>query len=115
MTCHDDDAKVFKFSDRRRKDPVVLEKAEKILIAQQKAMSEAAELLKRAAEIMRKQSGYEDSGHFDRCYDAVSSARYTVERDASFMADIGNECYIGNLAAGRLGYQIEQMGEKFPL
>lgn len=115
MARQDDDAKVFEFSEQRRKDPVILEKAEKVLIAQKKAMAEAVELLNQASAIMRKQSGYVDSVIFDRCLSAVSSARYTVEKDSSFMEGIDGECYIGNLAAGRLGYQIEEMGEKFPL
>lgn len=114
MTWRSDDSEQwFKYNDERRHDPVLQEKVRKVIDAQEKAFNEAAELVRQAAEIMRKASGFEDSAIYDRSYDAVRSAQYKLERDARFVG-IKTDGYLQNMAAGRMGLQIEKMGDKFP-
>jgi hypothetical protein len=114
MTWREDDNVVFKYSDERRHDPDLNAKVAKVIEAQTKAVEDATALIKQAAEIMRKASGFENSEIFERCYDSVKSARYTLDRDERFVS-LSSETYIQNASAGRLGYQITKMGEKFPL
>lgn len=109
----DDDRPTFKYSDERRHDPVLLEKVGKVLDAQEQAFHEAAELVRQAVEIMQKASGFEDSAIYERSYDAVHSAQYKLKRDSRSMG-IKNDNYKQNMAAGRMGLQIEKMGDKFP-
>lgn len=114
MTWHDDEQPGFKYNDDRRHDPVLQEKVGKVIDAQAKAFKEASELIRQAVEIMRTASGFEDSAIYERSYDAVRSAQYKLERDARFVG-IKSDGYLQNMAAGRMGLQIEKMGDKFPL
>lgn len=114
MSAQSEHDKIFANTKQRRKDPVIIEKVGKVIAAQEQALKEAAELVRQASEIMRKASGFEDSAIYERCYDAVRSAQYTIQRDERFVGS-KNDCYKENMAAGRMGYQIETMGDKFPL
>ena len=111
----DNHKKVFADTDKRRKDPVLKEKINKLLEAQNKALAEAVVLLEQATEILRANSGYDGLDIYERAYHAASMASYKVSHDANFLAGPANDCYLENMAAGRLGYQIEEMGGKFPL
>lgn len=113
MTWFEEEGTVFKYSDERRHDPVLKEKVTKVLNAQEQAYKEASELVRQASEIMRKAAGFDDSAIYERSYNAVRGLEYTLDRDASFIGG-QNEGYIRNTAAGRMGLQIEQMGDRFP-
>lgn len=98
------------YSDDRRHDPVLRDKVERIHKAQQAKMLEAAIILKKLAAEMRILSGVRDSSSiYDRCYSAVSSAAYSVDKDAAFMQNIGGDTYIGNMAASEMGEYVQTL------
>lgn len=100
----------MKYSNERRNDPVIREKAQKIHELRQKKLQKADKALKEIMDEMRPLRLGEDDAIYERCFDAVWSAYYRVSGDAHFMKNIGGETYTGNLAAGELGEYIERMG-----
>jgi hypothetical protein len=122
MTCHEDDEPGYKYDNDRRNDPELKAKVAKVLVARQNALKEADALLKQAAQILSAQSDFVDGAIYNRQVQAVRIASFTLSRDTEF--EVGgprrqnpaeNDNYLGNLAAGPLGEQIEGMGDDFPL
>lgn len=94
--------------ESRRIDPVVRAKVERVLTAQQKMMEHAAKVLKDLRQEMNVLANVSDeNSHYEKCFKEVRMASYTVSRNAEFMAGIGGETYIGNMAAGRMGENLE--------
>lgn len=104
-----------KRSEARRNDPDIREKVSKVIKARQDALSEAAKLLEQAKDILQKNSHFIDDAIYARQVDAVYSTYYKLAEDAHFMNRKKTETYVGNLAAGALGEQIEEMGDKFSI
>jgi len=114
---------IFKDTNKRRFDPVLLEKVARVHMARIKKLKQVAKILRELRDDMwgLRIRGDEDS-IFERNVDAVSSASYAVTRDADFanretVSDFTQ--YHQNLAAGVLGYRISQMTDeefdaKFP-
>lgn len=100
----------YTYSNDRRHDPEVRDKVERVIRAQNALMLKAARQLKETLDEMRELSGIKDRASlFDRSYDAVYSAYWRVDHDATFMNRDGgpNDCYIGNMAAGEMGEYLE--------
>ena len=123
---NDDWVPFNKESTDRRNDPELKAKVAKVVRARQKALREASELLKQAADIISAQSHFTGDAIYDHQVTSVRIANFTLRRDADFAGGITetgrnvgnpaeNENYLGNLAAGTLGIQIQSMGDKFPL
>jgi hypothetical protein len=115
--------KVFKYSEERRHDPVLLEKVARVHMARNRKLREVARILRELRDDMwGLQIQGDESAIYERNVAAVSSASHTLSRDAEFMnRDSWDnfETYHGNLAAGLLGYRISQMSNeefdrKFP-
>ena len=112
---------VYKYSSERRNDPELKEKAAKVVIARQNALKEADALLKQAAQILTAQSGFVDGAVYDSQVQAIRIASMKLSQDTQF--ELGgkrgnpaeNDTFLGNLAAGPLGEQIQEMGDSFPL
>lgn len=107
------DKEVFRNSEQRRDDEDLLAKVEQVRVARSAALLSAAKKLKQASDELRALSVFEHDEIYSRCESAAWNAYHRVDIDAEFMQGIEGECYISNLAAGRLGYQIEQMGDDF--
>lgn len=98
--------------EERRNDPVIRAEVEKIIYARRVMLLKAAKQLKDLTDEMRELELYGDDGIYDRCFDYVWSAYYTVSRDANFKDRPATETYIGNMAAGSLGEYIEKQAAR---
>lgn len=100
----------YTFNDDIRHDPEVRAKVERVVEAQKALLCEAARVLKALTDEMRILSGVRDSSSiFDRCFDKVAMASYSVGSDAEFMKNIGGDTYIGNMAAGSMGEYLQNI------
>lgn len=96
--------------EARRNDPEVRAKVDRVLVAQNALLQEAARVLKALSDEMRILSGVRDSASiFDRCFDKVAMASYSVSSDAEFMKNIGGDTYTGNMAAGQMGEYLQNI------
>ena len=111
-------------SEIRRNDPELKAKVAKVVKARQDALNEASALVERAYEILKAQRHFVGDNIYSSHVTAVSTASYTLSRDAEFTSGrrggtandpAKNDTYLGNLAAGPLGVQIQNMGDNFPL
>lgn len=111
-------------SEIRRNDPELKAKVAKVVKARQEALNEASALLNQAYEILKAQRQFVGDEAYNSQVSSVSTASYTLSRDAEWAsgrrgqqdADPSkNDTYLGNLAAGQLGVQIQKMGDEFPL
>lgn len=111
-------------SEARRNDPELKAKVAKVVKARQDALREASVLLDQAYEILNAQREFVGDEIYNHQVSSVSTASYTLSRDADFAFGrrggsendpSKNDTYLGNLAAGSLGVQIQNMGENFPL
>jgi hypothetical protein len=109
-------------SEIRRNDPELKAKVAKVVKARQEALNEASALLNQAYEILKAQRHFTGDEIYNHQVSSVSTASFTLSRDAAFASrDSGsgnateNDTYLGNLAAGALGIQIQKMGDEFPL
>lgn len=111
-------------SEVRRNDPELKAKVAKVVKARQDALREASVLLDRAYEILKAQREFVGDEAYHHQVSSVSTASYTLSRDADFASGrrgesnndpAKNDTYLGNLAAGALGVQIQNMGDNFPL
>lgn len=100
---------VYEFSNERRYDPEIRAKVEAIHKARQAMLLKAAAELDRLVEEMRPLMDGGDDRMYEKAFDDLRRARYTMVDTAEFMQDIGSETYIGNLAAGRLGEYVEKL------
>lgn len=109
-------------SEIRRNDPELKAKVAKVVKARQNALNEASVLLDRAYEILKAQRHFVGDEIYSRQVSAVSTASYSLSRDAEFASGrrgernddpATNDTYLGNLAAGSLGVQIQNMGDSF--
>jgi hypothetical protein len=118
MTTYDD-VPTFKYSEVRRNDVELREQVKKVVAAREKAVLEASELLKQAAKLLSANTGFVGDETYARNAQTIRIANATLARDAKFMMQGGsrteNPTYIGNLAAGPLGEQIQGLGDSFPL
>lgn len=110
-----------KESTERRENPELKEKVAKVVKARQKALNDASALLDQAYEILKAQRHFVGDETYNRQVSSVSTASYTLSRDAKSSSGLRgedpakNDTYLGNLAAGALGIQIQNMGDDFPL
>lgn len=111
-------------SEIRRNDAELKAKVAKVVKARQEALTEASALLNQAYEILRTQRHFVGDEIYNRQVSSVSTASFTLSRDAEFASGrrgetdndpSKNDTYLGNLAAGELGIQIQKMGDEFPL
>lgn len=111
-------------SEIRRNDEELKAKVAKVVKARQEALTEASALLNQAYEILRKHRHFAGDEIYNRQVSSVSTASFTLSRDAEFASGrrgetdndpSKNDTYLGNLAAGELGIQIQKMGDEFPL
>lgn len=109
-------------SQARRNDPELKAKVSKVVKARQDALNEASALLNQAYEILKAQSHFVGDAIYTEQVNSVGTASFRLNRSASFASrDSGsgkateNDNYLGNLAAGQLGVQIQKMGDEFPL
>jgi hypothetical protein len=101
---------VYHYSDDRRHDPETRAKVERVLIAQRDLLQKAAATLKGLSDEMRVLSGTgQTRSIYERCFDKVATASYSVGSDAEFMKDIGGDTYIGNMAASEMGEYLENI------
>lgn len=113
-----------KESTARREDAELKDKVAKVVKARQTALKEASALLDQAYEILKAQRHFVGDEIYNRQVSSVSTASYTLSRDAEFASGrrgqsnddpSKNDTYLGNLAAGALGVQIQNMGDNFCL
>lgn len=111
-------------SEIRRNDPELKAKVAKVVKARQDALKQASVLLEQAYDILKAQRQFVGDNIYNRNVTTVSTASYTLSRDAEFTSGqrggpdndpAKNDTYLGNLAAGPLGVQIQNMGDNFPL
>jgi hypothetical protein len=107
-------------SEVRRNDSELKAKVAKVVRARQKALKDASALLKQAEEILSGSAVFVGDEIYYRQYESVRMASFTLRRDAAFAKGpredpAENDIYLGNLAAGSLGVQIQKMGDEFPL
>lgn len=100
----------MKEHERRREDPELRAKVERINTGRQVMLAKADRVLKELLDEMREHRVAEDDAIYERCFDAVWSAYYRVSGDAHFKQGIEGDCYIGNLAAGKLGKYVVEKG-----
>jgi hypothetical protein len=99
----------YNYSEQRRHDPELRGNVEKLLLAQNATLLEAAQTLQELVDKMRVLS-IERNPIYDRCVAAVRSARYSVSSDADFMnRSKPNDTYIGNMAASEMGEYIHSI------
>lgn len=107
-----------KESTERRENPELKEKVAKVVRARQKALNDASALLDQAYEILKAQRHFVGDEVYNRQVSAVSTASFTLSRDSASGRredSSKNDTYLGNLAAGALGIQIQNMGDDFDL
>jgi hypothetical protein len=77
---------VFKYSEERRHDPVLLEKVARVHMARNRKLREVARILRELRDDMwgLQIRGAEDT-IYERNVNAVSSASHTLSRDSDFM------------------------------
>lgn len=107
-------------SELRRNDAELKAKIAKVVKARQEALNRASALLKQATEILESQNQFVGDAIYSNRVQSVSIASFSLSRDAEFASGsrgdrAENDTYLGNLAAGQLGVQIQDMGDKFPL
>lgn len=105
----------YQYSNQRRNSPALKDKVRKVVERRQKAMEQADDLLKEARHIMQEAALFVDDVVFMRQLEQISRTSFSLSEDVQFERDVFSETYIENLAAGRLGEQIEKMGDQFPL
>lgn len=109
------DEQPYQYSNQRRNNPELKDKVRKVVERRQKAMEQADDLLKEARHIMQEAALFVDDVIFMRQLEQISRTSFSLSEDTQFERDVFSETYIENLAAGRLGEQIEKMGDQFPL
>lgn len=108
-------------SEVRRDDAELKAKVAKVVKARQNALDEASALLNQAYDILKAQRHFAGDESYNRQVSAISTASFSLSRDAEFASrlrgtpDAENDTYLGNLAAGQLGIQIQKMGDEFQL
>jgi hypothetical protein len=107
-------------SEVRRNDSDLKAKVAKVVRARQTALKDASVLLNQAEKILSGSAVFVGNEIYDRQYESVRMASFTLRRDAAFAKGpredpAENDIYLGNLAAGSLGVQIQEMGDAFPL
>lgn len=111
-------------SEIRRNDPELKAKVAKVIRARQAALNEASALLNQAYEILKAQRHFAGEETYNQQVSSVSTASYSLSRAAEFASGrrghtdndpSKNDTYLGNLAAGDLGIQIQKMGDEFSL
>lgn len=107
-------------SELRRNDAELKAKVAKVVKARQEALNRASALLKQATEILESQNQFVGDAIYSNRVQSISIASFSLSRDAEFASGSRgdrseNDTYLGNLAAGQLGVQIQDMGDKFPL
>ena len=111
-------------SEIRRNDAELKAKVSKVVKARQEALKEASALLNQAYEILKVQRHFVGDEIYSRQVRAVSTASFSLSRDAEFASGqrgernndpSENDTYLGNLAASELGVQIQKMGDNFTL
>jgi hypothetical protein len=105
----------YQYSNERRNDPELKGKVRKVVERRQKAMEQADDLLREARHIMQDAALFVDDVVFMRQLEQISRTSFSLTEDTQFERDVFSETYIENLAAGRLGEEIEKMGDQFPL
>lgn len=101
---------VYEYSEDRRNDPELRAKVERVLVAQRDLLQKAAATLKELSDEMRVLSGTgQTRSIYDRCFDKVALASYSVGSDAEFMKNIGGDTYIGNMAASEMGEYLQSI------
>ena len=109
------DEEPYRYSNERRNNAELKEKVKKVVSLRLEAMEQANELLKQARHIMQEAALFGDDPHFMNHLNDISRAGHSLSEETLFRHDIQSDTYIENLAAGRLGEQIENMGDRFPL
>jgi hypothetical protein len=95
------------YSEKRREDPELRGKVERLLDAQNAALLDAAQVLEGLSKTMRNLS-IDTNPIYDRCVHAVGLARWNVSGDADFMnRNAHTDTYIGNMAAGEMGFHLQ--------
>ena len=105
----------YQYSNERRNNAELKNKVRKVVERRQKAMEQADDLLKEARQVMQDAALFVDDVVFMRQLEQISRTSFSLSEDTQFERDVYSETYIENLAAGRLGEQIEKMGDQFPL
>lgn len=98
--------------EKRRNDPDIREKVARVLDSCDEALSDASDLVKAAEAILSKYPLPEDVTYNCNVQD--------IQKISEALADIvkcrkslDRERYIGKLAAGRLGAELDHLGEGF--
>jgi hypothetical protein len=114
-TGHWDDETAYQYSNVRRNNPELKAKVKKVVELRQEAMEQANDLLRQARQVMQDAALFRDDSIFIRQLEQISRTSQSLSEETAFKRDIQSDTYVENLAAGRLGEQIEKMGDKFPL
>ena len=105
----------YRYDNVRREDPALREKVQQVIDARRAALRRAAALLREAEEVLAPLAQFHDDAIFNRQVQSVADASESLARDVAFDSVTGKgSTYVGNLAAGPLGEQIQKMGASFP-
>jgi hypothetical protein len=98
-------------SEMRRDDPDIRKKVNRILVACDDGLDEAAEILK-SVEAMLSKYSYADNVYLRNLWD-IEEINYSLAKLIAYRKSLGRELYISKLAEGPLGAEIQRLGDKF--
>jgi ferric iron reductase protein FhuF len=99
-------------SEERRHNPEIREKIATILETCDEALEGAAEMLQAAEAMLAKYAVYNDEAYENNLYD-IRQITYSLAKVVAFRKTLDKNEYISKLAAGRLGAEIQRLGDDF--
>lgn len=98
--------------EKRRNDPDIREKVALVLSSCDEALADASDLMKAAEAILSKYPLLDDAAYQCNVQD-IRKISDALAQIVECRKRLDRERYIGKLAAGRLGAEIDLLGEDF--
>lgn len=98
--------------EKRRNDPDIREKVAKVIDSCDVALTDASELLKAAEAMLSKYPLLDDATYQCNVQD-IQKVSEALAEIVKCRKNLDRERYIGKLAAGRLGAEIQHLGDEF--
>lgn len=95
----------------RADDPEIREKVEIVLGACDSALESALEMVKATEKMLTKYAIYDDT--FRRNLNDIRRIKYALSKLVAFRATLDKQLYVSKFAMGKLGAEIEKLGNKF--
>lgn len=96
---------------QRADDPEIREKVAIVLDACDSALENALDMVKATEKMLTKYAIYDDT--YRRNLNDIRRIRYALSKLVAFRATLDKQLYISKFAMGKLGAEIEKLGNRF--